>query len=55
LKVFFDHNLSPHLAHALNVLLSPEGDQVIHLTDRFPANTEDRVWMGALGDEGVGS
>jgi len=52
LKVFFDHNLSPHLAHALNVLLGPEGDQVIHLTDRFPANTEDRVWMVALGDEG---
>jgi hypothetical protein len=52
LKVFFDHNLSPHLAHALNVLLGPEGDQVIHLTDRFPPDTEDLVWMSALGDEG---
>jgi hypothetical protein len=29
-----------------------KGDQVIPLTDRFPANTEDRVWMDALGDEG---
>jgi hypothetical protein len=52
LRAFFDHNLSPHLAHALNALLEPEGDQVIHLTDRFRANTEDRVWMGALGSEG---
>jgi len=52
LKVFFDHNLLPHLAHALNILLGPEGDEVIHLTDRFPANAEDVVWMTALGDEG---
>jgi PIN like domain len=52
LKVFFDHNLSPRLAHALNVLLGPEGDQVVHLTDRFPADTEDRAWIIVLGDEG---
>jgi hypothetical protein len=51
LKVFFDNNLSPHLAHALNVLLGPEGDQVVHLTDRFPADTQDRVWIETLGDE----
>jgi hypothetical protein len=31
LKVFFDHNLSVHLAHALKVLLEPEGDEVLHL------------------------
>ena len=36
----------------MNVLLSPEGDQVIHLTDRFAANTEDLTWIRALGDEG---
>jgi hypothetical protein len=51
LKVFFDNNLSPYLAHALDVLLGPEGDRVVHLTDRFSADTEDRVWMTALGDE----
>ncbi|HEX5454111.1 MAG TPA: hypothetical protein VFX06_09980 [Stellaceae bacterium] len=27
LKVFIDNNLSPYLAHALNTLLEPEGDQ----------------------------
>jgi hypothetical protein len=52
LKVFFDNNLSPHLAHALDVLLGPEGDQVVHLTDRFRRDTEDREWLGALGGEG---
>jgi hypothetical protein len=36
----------------LNVLLGPEGDQVIHLTDRFPPGTEDLAWMSALADEG---
>jgi hypothetical protein len=41
LKVFFDNNLSPHLAHALNVLLDPEGDQVIHLTDRYAGRGEN--------------
>jgi hypothetical protein len=52
LKVLLDNNLSPHLARALNALLEPEGDQVVHLTDRFPANTEDRAWIGALAEEG---
>ncbi len=52
MKVFIDNNLSPYLAHALNTLLEPEGDQVIHLTDRFPPDTEDRVWIDALAGEG---
>jgi hypothetical protein len=43
LKVFLDNNLSPYVARALHTLLEPEGDQVIHLTDRFPPDTEDRV------------
>ena len=52
MKVLLDNNLSPHLARALNALLEPEGDQVVHLTDRFPASTEDRAWIGALAEEG---
>ena len=52
MKAFFDHNLSPHLAHASNVLIRPEGDQVIHLTDRFRPDTGDLAWMSARGDEG---
>jgi hypothetical protein len=52
LKVFLDNNLSPYLALALNTLLEPEGDQVIHLRDRFPPDTGDRVWIEALSAEG---
>ena len=52
MRVFLDNNLSPYLAHALNVLLEPEGDQVIHLTDRFRPDTEDRAWIDALTAEG---
>jgi len=52
LKVFIDNNLSPYLARVLHTLLEPEGDQVTHLTDRFPPDTEDRAWIDALAAEG---
>src|SRR5262249_23273368 len=51
LKGFIGNNLSPSLARALNALLEPEGDRVIHLTDRFPPDTEDRAWIEALAAE----
>jgi hypothetical protein len=50
--VFLDNNLSPYLARGLNALLEPEGDEVVHLTDRFPRQIDDRSWINALGDEG---
>ena len=52
MNVFLDNNLSPHLAHGLNALLEPEGDHVVHLSDKFPRNTADQVWIEALADEG---
>lgn len=52
MRVFLDNNLSPYLAHALNALLEPDGDQVVHLSDRFPPQTEDRAWIDALAGEG---
>jgi hypothetical protein len=52
LEGFLDNNLSPYLARALNALLEPEGDQVVHLSERFPRQTEDRIWINALGEEG---
>ncbi|MGD9618213.1 MAG: hypothetical protein AB7H90_24010 [Alphaproteobacteria bacterium] len=52
MKVFLDANLSPYLAHALNALLEPEGDHVVHLTDRFARDTDDRDWITALAAEG---
>jgi hypothetical protein len=52
LKVLLDNNLSPYLSRALGLLLEPEGDRVVHLTDRFPANADDRTWITALAEEG---
>jgi hypothetical protein len=49
-KLFFDNNLAPKLAHGLNELAEPD-HQVTHLKDRFPGNTEDSVWMAALANE----
>jgi hypothetical protein len=49
-KFFFDNNLAPKLAHGLHEMVQPE-HSVIHLKDRFPANTEDAVWMKELASE----
>ncbi len=50
MKFFLDNNLSPKLAKSLNALVEPE-HQVIHLKDRFPADTSDEEWMLALAKE----
>lgn len=50
--MFLDNNLSPYLARALNALLEPEGDEVIHLSDRFSRQIDDRAWIDALAAEG---
>jgi hypothetical protein len=52
LKVLVDNNLSPLLARAIHLLVAPDGDQVVALRQRFPANTPDEVWISALGVEG---
>jgi hypothetical protein len=52
LKVLVDNNLSPLLAQSIHILVSPDGDQVVALRHRFPANTPDDVWISALGAEG---
>jgi PIN like domain len=49
-KFFFDNNLAPKLAKSLHVLVEPE-HQVVHLKDRFAANTPDETWMLALAGE----
>jgi hypothetical protein len=51
LRVLLDNNLSPRLARSLDALLEPE-DEVVHLIDRFPRDTEDRLWIGRLAEEG---
>lgn len=50
MKFFFDNNLSTKLAKSLHVLVEPE-HQVVHLKDRFAANTPDEIWMAALAGE----
>ena len=50
MNFFFDNNLAPKLAHGLNQMAQPE-HQVIHLKDKFEADTEDVVWMKALAKE----
>jgi hypothetical protein len=48
----FDSNLSPALAKALHELSIGDQNEVYHLRDRFAEDTEDHVWIAALGDEG---
>lgn len=50
MRFFFDNNLAPKLAKSLHVLVEPE-HQVVHLKDRFAANTPDETWIQALGRE----
>jgi hypothetical protein len=49
-RFFFDNNLPPKLAKSLHVLVEPD-HQVVHLKDRFAANTTDETWMVALAKE----
>ena len=50
MRFFFDNNLSPKLARSLHAFVEPR-HQVVHLKDRFAANTPDEVWMRALAGE----
>jgi hypothetical protein len=49
-RFFFDNNISTKLAKSVHVLIEPE-HQVVHLKDRFAANTTDEAWMTALAGE----
>jgi hypothetical protein len=51
-KFLCDANISPYLAQALHALSGPDGHEVIHLRDKFPADTQDVVWIEALAGEG---
>ena len=50
MKFFFDNNLAPKIARGLHEFVSPE-HSVVHLKQKFPANTDDTVWMQELGQE----
>jgi PIN like domain len=50
-KVFFDHNLSFTLAHALQALFRDE-HEIVALQDRFPKTITDVDWIGDLSRDG---
>lgn len=50
MRFFFDNCLAPKHAKALDALVVPD-HQVIHLRDRFAANTPDEQWLRKLGEE----
>lgn len=54
MKFFFDNNLSVHLAHGIRELSrTTHGvDAVVHLTDKFPGNASDLVWIPGLKGDG---
>jgi len=53
-KFFFDNNLAPAYARALEALSTTDGriDCVTHLRDRFAPNAPDCDWIAALTTEG---
>lgn len=52
MRFFLDNCLSPRYAVALNALSEKDGHKVVHLEDKFPRSSPDRVWIQGLGTEG---
>ncbi|EJW09445.1 hypothetical protein A33M_1346 [Rhodovulum sp. PH10] len=51
MKVFFDHNMSPAIARALDELFKHE-HEIRTLTDKFSRDAPDVEWIGELSREG---
>lgn len=52
MKLALDANLSPHLAHAVHALLTPENGEAISIPERFGPGVADRDWIAALHGQG---
>lgn len=52
MNFLFDNNISPKIAHAARELFQNNKHKIIHLTDKFTANTQDEVWLRQLIKEG---
>ena len=50
MKFFFDNNLAAKIARGLNCFVSPD-HQVVHLKEKFAADTDDTVWMKQLAQQ----
>ena len=55
MNFFFDQNLPPVVARALNLLYEPSGHVIVHKNDKFPNRSilNDEVWISALAAEGA--
>jgi hypothetical protein len=53
-KVLIDHNISPHIAHALAAMAGPDGHTVRAKSEMFDVarSVPDTQWLSALGGEG---
>lgn len=51
-KVLFDHNMPPSIAHALHILIRTEGHEAWALRDRFPTDISDQQYFMELGRDG---
>lgn len=52
MKFFFDNNLSPRIARAMDALVCDDGHQVKHLRERFLGTITDVDYMRILSEEG---
>jgi hypothetical protein len=51
-KLFIDENLPPALGPSLRALVEMDGDTVVHLRERYPAETSDEQWLDELSRDG---
>ncbi|MGB7161137.1 MAG: hypothetical protein WBD40_23960 [Tepidisphaeraceae bacterium] len=52
MKFFVDNCLPPRWGPALDALSKEDGHEVLHLRQKFAANTTDIDWIGELAGEG---
>lgn len=52
MRFFLDNCLPPSFAPALTILAARQGNDIVHLRDRFDPATPDPEWIRALGREG---
>ena len=52
MKLLFDNNLSPKIANAVKALCCGEKCEVVHLKEKFKADTKDEEWLSTLIEEG---
>ena len=52
MRFFFDNCVSIIFVQALSILAQVQGYELVHLTDRFAADTADEEWIRSLARDG---